>query len=137
MLSLGNVRDDVSKFDEVWVIVRSPGSIRFTGNKKHIPLLSPNKNLFYEYKRLKDRKMWNSATFTSRYVPAFLEQMKGAEEQALLKELVTLSRSKNIMLCCFCADEAMCHRSIVAGILQNMGAIFTPETPDYRKYKIN
>lgn len=136
MLKLCSVRDSFKDFDEVWYIVRKPGNIRRNAAHKHVPLLSPSPNLFYWYREQHARGLWNATTFAEGYVPRFLEQMKGAEEQALLAELVTLSRSKNIALVCFCANEALCHRSIVGGILQNMGAEFAPNSPDYRKYKL-
>ena len=41
---------------------------------------------------------------------------------AYLEKLCEISRHKDIFLACYCAVEALCHRSIIAGILLGMGA---------------
>ena len=40
----------------------------------------------------------------------------------LLDQLYRDSFTKDILLACFCADEALCHRSILAGLLAGVGA---------------
>ena len=45
------------------------------------------------------------------------------------------SREKEIALACFCEAEQMCHRSIVGGILMNLGATIAC-AEEYRKYTL-
>ena len=72
--------------------------------------------------------------FQNVYVPWFLKDLeKNLEAQERLEYLCKESRMKRIALCCYCEDESLCHRSIIAGILLGMGAeIETKE--EYRKY---
>ena len=67
-------------------------------------------------------------------MPWFLKNLeKNLEAQERLEYLCKESRTKKIALCCYCEDESLCHRSIIAGILLGMGAVI--ETKEaYRKY---
>ena len=57
------------------------------------------------------------------YVPRFLQDLsENTEGLTLLRTLKAKSQTKEIALACFCEDERMCHRSIIGGILMNMGA---------------
>ncbi len=128
MISLENVkRIDPKKFDEVWCIVRSPKQLKpalmATITVKHVPVLSPSWNLFQMYRDLYSKGIWNKDMFYEKYVPVFLDQMKNDPKAlALLNELTRRSADENIAIACFCDNESLCHRSIVGGILGNMGA---------------
>lgn len=121
MITITNIRNvKPNQYDEVWAIVRS------LKNKaqhiKHVPELSPSWDLFKQYLRLRDSGQWNAAAFKSIYVPAFLREMQAEQARKKISELVELDRQgKKICLVCFCYDETLCHRSIIAGILQCMG----------------
>lgn len=119
--------------DEVWAIVRSDK--RVPSWMKHVPELSPSWELFKQYLTWRDCGHWNKDTFEREYVPRFLDEFKNGDSDLLctLAYLKELDQSgKNIWLVCFCADETMCHRSIVAGILQGLG--FNVAGNDYSKY---
>ena len=121
------------QWDEKWAIVRSykHASTAF----KQVTVLSPSTDLFYMYRDMVDKKTWEQATFKRDYVPNFLKQMHGPEEVAKLNELYNLSKTKKIALACFCSDEDMCHRSIIAGLLSGAGAnVQTSSGNDYSKY---
>lgn len=135
MIILANVRDQLRDCDEVWYIVRSPGKRSFDETHKHVPVLSPNWQLFKAYRDAAQLGKWNHEWFQEHYVPQFLAQMRrDPEAKKLLNELVEKSREKNIALVCFCADESLCHRSIVGGILYNMGAVCEEHIASYNTY---
>lgn len=55
--------------------------------------------------------------------------------QNKIAELIDLDRNgKCICLACFCPDETLCHRSIVASILQYAGIAIHGVKDDYSQY---
>ena len=133
--NLREVRQDAG-YDEVWAIVRymkhpSPWM-------KQVPALSPSPELFAEYRRLLNAGQWNAGAFQDVYVPTFLRQLKHDRTAlALLDSLyqADLRDNKRIALVCFCPHEDMCHRSIVAGLLQGVGCrVLTASGADYSRY---
>ena len=79
-------------------------------------------DLFMRYRSLAAAGEWNEASFQNIYVPRFLEEMHDPRAQEKLDELARLSEAgKNVALICFCAQENLCHRSVVAGLLQGRG----------------
>ena len=81
---------------------------------------------------------WDKDHFDQYYVPEFIKNIQSnTEAQNLLKELVGLSFEKKVMLACFCPEEKeqICHRSIVAGLLLNLGAEVECRE-DYSKYHL-
>ncbi|WP_155957648.1 hypothetical protein [Eubacterium sp. 14-2] len=61
--------------------------------------------------------------------------MMGMEPQRKISELVELDKQgKRICLVCFCLDETLCHRSIIAGILQCTGIQIQGVKRNYSKY---
>lgn len=107
MILLANVRDVKNLDCEVWYIVRSLGNLKLDEMHKHVPELSPNNRLFFQYLNAKDMGAWNRGWFDTNYVPAFIRQMKHDENaQAKLQELVSKSETEDIALVCFCDDEA-------------------------------
>ena len=133
MITITDIRNvNHAAYDEVWAVVRS---LKNPGKMKHVPELSPSWALFKKYLQLRDMGEWNADTFRSIYVPTFLKEMKGLEAQRKLSELAGLDRQgKRICLACFCHDEALCHRSIIAGILQYRGIQIHGVKGDYSKY---
>lgn len=87
-------------------------------NVYHVPELAPDEELFTWYrKKVKDGE-WNQKVFDEYYVPWFLKIMEhNREAQEKLDALKKLSEEKDIILCCFCENEDMCHRSIIKRIL--------------------
>ena len=66
-------------------------------------------------------------------VPVIAELAKNKEAEADLNYLCRESSRKNIVLGCYCEDEELCHRSIIAGILLGMEAQIKAEQ-EYLKY---
>jgi len=83
------------------------------GNIFHIPELSPSTQLFFEALNLKKAGKWNNDTFNTIYLPKFVEELKQPAAYQKLEELVELSRSKNILIVCYCSNESLCHRRIL------------------------
>lgn len=86
--------------------------------------LSPSEDLFFKYLQMATNGMWNENSFRTVYVPRFLRDIKQSDEarQALNMLYQADKHGVDIMLCCFCKDERLCHRSIIAGLLQGVGA---------------
>ncbi len=133
MITVTEIRNvNYAAYDETWAIVRS---LKNPGKMKHVPELSPSWALFKKYLRLRDAGQWNADTFKSIYVPTFLKEMAGMEAQRKLSELIELDKQgKRICMACFCRDEALCHRSIIAGIVQSAGIQVQGVKGDYSEY---
>lgn len=133
MITVTNIRNtNFAAHDEVWAIVRS---LRNPGKMKHVPELSPSWKLFKTYLALRDVGKWNAAAFQDVYVPTFLQEIRNAAARRKLTELIELDQQgKSICLACFCPDETLCHRSIVAGILQYTGIAIRGVKEDYSQY---
>lgn len=133
MITISDIRNvNYAAYDEVWAIVRS---LKNPGKMKHVPELSPSWDLFKKYMRLRDSGKWNADTFRNSYVPIFLKEVTCIEARKKLSKLVELDRQgKRICLICFCRDETLCHRSIIAGILQYAGIQVQGVKRDYSKY---
>lgn len=136
MIRITNIKNsDKNLFDENWAIVRVMKSK--SGWMKQVTALSPSTNLFFTYRDLVSKGNWNADTFNSIYVPQFIRELKqNAEAQSLLQYLIEQDKlGKKICLFCFCTDETLCHRSIVAGILRGMGGnVVTDTGKEYLQY---
>ena len=88
------------------------------------PLLAPSKSLFFRYRNWVAEGIWNKQTFDNAYAPQFLRELKA--NQSTIDKLNEIYRQSkqglNISLSCFCEEESLCHRSIIAGLLQGAGA---------------
>lgn len=133
MITVTNIRNiNYSVYDEVWAIVRS---LKNPGKMNHVPELSPSWSLFKKYLALRNAGQWNIDSFRNIYVPVFLKEMHTAMARRKLEELIASDmQGKSICLACFCPDETLCHRSIVAGILQDKGIRVYGVRGDYSKY---
>lgn len=119
MLYTGSIRDiDKTKYDEIWIIVRSLGNISTGENVYHVPQLSPSYNLFYDYRNWVKQGIWCKKQFNDVYKPRFLEEMKSDTAQQYLNLLRESCKTKDILICCFCNEESMCHRSIVKELIE-------------------
>lgn len=134
MITITNIRNlHPNTHDESYVIVRS---LKFPIQGAHqLAVLSPSTNLFYKYLNLQKQGHWNEQTFNDIYVPDFLAQIRN-DKNALqvLTNLVAKDKAgSDIALACFCSNETLCHRSIIAGMLYNMGAAI--QTDEGRLYE--
>lgn len=143
MISIGNIfKTNPAEFDEVWVICFAVDELRSLfedfDNVLHVPELAPKASLFKEYRSMVHSGQWNEQAFEESYVPRFLKDIQTSETaMKQLRALVAVSGDKNIRLACFCSDdeEGICHRSIVAGLLLNMGACVECNEA-YRVYRL-
>lgn len=101
-----------------------------------MPVLSPSWDLFGRYRNAVKNGTWNEDFFQSIYVPQFLQEMKyPAARRALNGIYLADKQSRRMALVCFCNDESLCHRSILAGLLQGVGCdVTTPTGKDYSRY---
>ena len=120
MLFTGSISNmDASKYDEVWVCVRSLGNVKTGGNIYHVPQLSPSTDLFYAYLSWKKQGIWSKDQFDNVYTPRFLKEMESKEARSYLDLLRDKTKTKNIYVCCFCDDESLCHRSLIRRLLMD------------------
>ena len=137
MIDIKRISDvKYDNYDEVWAIVRS---LKTKSSKlKQVTALSPSLDLFFKYRNLVKSNNWSKKSFDEIYVPQFLKELKSGNEKGFefLNELYRLDKAgKKICLVCFCTEESMCHRSIVAGLLQGAGCnVRTEKGTDYSKY---
>lgn len=122
-----------NEFDETYAIVRSMKSKSDWIMQE--PLLSPSQSLFARYRQMVNDGTWSKEAFDTIYVPQFIKELKqNADAVEKLNEIYRKSRdNKNIALCCFCTDESICHRSIIGGLLQGVGANVIINA-DYSRY---
>lgn len=118
---------NIGKADEHWIIARSVKQLP-TG-ATHVPELAPSYKLLTKYLEWRKRGEWNLDKFNTEYAPQLIREIKySAKAKAKLNELYKLSKQgKTIEIICFCEDEDLCHRSIIAGLLQAVGAEVTTE----------
>lgn len=120
MLFTGSISNmDASKYDEVWVCVRSLGNVKTGGNIYHVPQLSPSADLFHAYLSWKKQGIWSKDQFDKVYTPRFLKEMESKEARSYLDLLRDKTKTKNIYVCCFCDDESLCHRSLIRRLLMD------------------
>lgn len=132
MIHIVNIAEMSKDIGENWMIVRAPDEL--LPYAKHVPELSPSPALFEEYRKVYLAGTFGEDFFDHVYVPRFLKDLSTSDKAlALLNELTKNSPDKNYYLGCYCENERLCHRSIIAGILKGMGA--TIDTKDeYLKY---
>ena len=133
MIKIGCISQiNLDDYDEVWWIVRSPQ--KEPENEKHVPELSPSRELFKEYRHVYHAGRFNEEYFQTVYGPQYLRELAvNKQAMRMLNSLHEESSRKNIILCCYCESELLCHRSIVAGILLGMGAGIETNV-EYKKY---
>jgi len=135
MIVTANIRTlDPADFDEVWYIVRQLKQP--SGRAFHVPELSPSRELFLETRKLISSFQFTEEMFRTRYVPKMLRELQSPEAHAKLNELYRRSRNnERIAIACYYPVEKLCHRSIVAGLLQGAGAeVETEWSRDYSSY---
>lgn len=125
-------------YDEIYMIVRSMKSK--DERIKQLDILSPSPSLFKFHRECVNKGTWNQNTFNKAYVPVFITQLQHSPlAKQVLQDLYHKDMSgKRICLMCYCTNEAMCHRSIIAGILQGLGCnVKLPSKADYSNYYLS
>jgi uncharacterized protein YeaO (DUF488 family) len=118
---------------EKWAIVRSP--VKLNNSYILVQALAPSCDLFKKYREAIHSGNFNESFFEEKYVPQFLREIN-SDTETLLLEMVHMSREKDIILCCYCKDIRLCHRSIVAGILLGLGADIQTQAEFIRYFKM-
>ena len=80
---------------------------------------------------------WNHDTFENEYAPRFLRLIANdLQAPQWLNWMYQQDKAgKTVGLACFRTDETLCHRSIIAGLLQGVGAdVRTTKNADYSHY---
>lgn len=127
MIVIANINDvNLNDFDEVYVCMRSVDTISnniiYSKNVFHLPELSPSKELFLWHHNLKKNFQWTEKVFKEQYVPKFLNEMKSEEAIKAMNHLIKRSNEGlKLAVCCSCARQDLCHRSILAALLRRNG----------------
>lgn len=136
MIRIKRIPDiSTTEYDEVWWIVRSPDNP--PKEEKLVQSLAPSIELFQKYREAFHAGRFDTEFFQKKYIPRFLKDL--AENQEARKDLEYLcekSRTEDIALGCYCENEKLCHRSIIAGILKGMGAQIEAEQEYLMYYKL-
>jgi uncharacterized protein YeaO (DUF488 family) len=82
-------------------------------NCHRLEMMSPSKELLARYKKDGD---WES--FQGHY---WFEIMGDIDANDMLHELAKQAKKQTIVLVCYEKDETHCHRSILAGMLRDLG----------------
>jgi uncharacterized protein YeaO (DUF488 family) len=68
---------------------------------------------------------WTPARWR-KYVRTYLREMREPVARHLIATLAALSRQADFSIGCYCADAAWCHRSLLAGLLEDAGGAVRP-----------
>lgn len=104
---------------------------------EQLKTLATTTSLFHWYVQQRRAGLWSYEAFVDTYVPRFLESLANdASAHELMLDLAKRANyGERIVLACYCDVEALCHRSIIGGILDGMGAdVKTRIGNDYRMY---
>lgn len=141
ILYSGKFKDiEYSKYDEIWLIVRSLKNKSIIKDHKNVfwvPELSPTPELFNWYLNQR-KKSWSIVEFEDTYVPWFLKDISQNVSAAhKLNELYYKSKTKNILIVCFCQNVQLCHRKIISNLIAQAGgnSMLTVGNEYYNMYK--
>ena len=133
MIYIGNYYKDRDNNYKKYLVARKEGNYG-----EWLPELSPSKTLLNQYLKFKDQGIWNKENFDKYYVTNFLYEMKNKKSRNMLNRIFKEGIENDLILMCYCNKEEMCHRSILAGLLQGAAEerkiqLVNCET-DYSKY---
>jgi len=64
-------------------------------------------------------KAWKSGTVSwVEYRKAYLTEVKGKSEQAIIRELAKRAKTQKLTLLCSCRDHTRCHRAILKELIE-------------------
>ena len=87
-----------------------------------LPELAPSPALFTWARA----EAWTPARWR-RYRRLYLREMGEPRARHLIATLAALSRQTSFSVGCYCADETMCHRSLLRGLLVDAGAAMSKD----------
>ena len=70
---------------------------------------------------------WTDARWR-RYATRYRKQMREPAASHLIQLLAALSKQTNFSVGCYCEDASRCHRSLLAELLRDAGAVMAGET---------
>lgn len=70
---------------------------------------------------------WTEARWR-RYATRYRKQMREPQARHLIELLAVLSRESSFSIGCYCEDASRCHRSLLAELLRDAGAVMAGET---------
>jgi uncharacterized protein YeaO (DUF488 family) len=70
---------------------------------------------------------WTDARWR-RYATRYRKQMREPPARHLIELLAALSKQTNLSVGCYCEDASRCHRSLLAELLRDAGAVMAGET---------
>lgn len=74
-----------------------------------LPILAPSRALLTQYK--------NSAMTDRTFFRRYRNEMKATDPRQVIRLLASLARHTPISICCYCEDEARCHRTVLAELI--------------------
>ena len=80
------------------------------------PNLSPSEALLKQGAPVRDPRSWQI------FRRAFLKEMKRPEARRDLELLAAFSQRSDFEIGCYCEQEALCHRSVLRELLEQLGA---------------
>lgn len=80
-----------------------------------VPELAPSAGLVKSAKAADSSRRW------SDFVKRYRREMQAPQAARLLRLLALMSRDSDFSVGCYCADEALCHRSVLRALLQEQG----------------
>jgi len=130
--------------DEAWFVVRDytslGGGLPDLGGVKScwVNHLSPSNGLLDTCRDIKKQGSWNHEAFMDVFVPRFLEEMRADVARTYLNALYRSVHNlgKHIALVSRCREDAACHRSILAGLMQGVGLTVLNETGSEVNYAL-
>ena len=81
-----------------------------------LPELAPSEALVKAALSARDERAWRA------FVRRYRSEMKQPPATRLLMLLAALSRTTDLSVGCYCADESRCHRSVLRALLAEQGA---------------
>lgn len=134
MITICSIREArPEEHDETWAIVRSYKNV--SPKVRQVADLSPSWDLFLKYREFVLENRWGADTFEGTYLPQFISELQSGSARELIDGLCEADRNgRDICLFCYCEDESLCHRSIIAGILQGYGCDVRGVSRDYSRY---
>ena len=120
--------------DFALAIVRSDRNI--PDGVLHVPQLAPSWELFKDYLKWRDNRVWGATLFEECYVPRFIHELNAKSAKQRLNWIwLQSNRGCTVQVGCFCSKEGLCHRSVVGGILEGVGTEVTYSSGlSYAKY---
>lgn len=82
-----------------------------------LPALSPSAALVKRAQAATTERDWNG------FRKAYRREMAAPDARHLLGLLAALSRTTDLAVGCYCADESHCHRSVLRELLREAGAV--------------